>query len=340
MREGGGYRLGRLKGRFVVTWSERGQRRRFRLAPGLSPAEAKAALARFERDRDRLQIGSDVTVGELARRWIADREADGKRVVKQRTSWKALEAHFGHLRPEDIGKRECRAFERARLEAGRAVGTVWTDLSELRACLGWAKREKLILEAPVITLPPQPPPRDRHLTRAEVHRLIEACQMPHVRLFVILAVATAGRHAALLELTWDRVDFEGGRIDLRDPRKAVTNKRRQMVPMATMARAALSEARPGALTEYVIEWGASRVRSVRVGFAAACRRAGLADVTPHTLRHTAAVWMAEAGVPMAEIAEYLGHTDTQTTFRVYARFSPSALARAMGAVDLDLRRRA
>jgi integrase len=337
---GGVYRLGRLKGRAVVTWTEAGVRRRFRLAPGLSPAETKAAFERFVRDRARLAVGSAATVAELARLWLEDRASDGKSTAKQSVSMKALLPHFGPLRPADIGKKECRDFERARIEQGRAIGTVWTDLTVLRACLRWAARETLIEAAPHITLPPQPAPKDRHLTREEAGRLIEACCMPHVRLFVILALATAGRHRAVLGLTWDRVDFAGGRIDLRDPDRPVTNKRRQLVPMAAMARAALSEAQSGALSSYVIEWGARPVASIRKGFEEACRRAGLEDVTPHTLRHTAAVWMAEAGVRMEQIAEYLGHTDVRTTYRVYARYSPTALAGAAEVVNLDLRRRA
>jgi len=36
--------------------------------------------------------------------------------------------------------------------------------------------------------------------------------------------------------------------------------------------------------------------------------AGLADVSPHVLRHTAAVHTAEAGISMDEIAQYLGHS--------------------------------
>jgi integrase len=43
--------------------------------------------------------------------------------------------------------------------------------------------------------------------------------------------------------------------------------------------------------------------------------------------------MAEAGVPMAEIAQYLGHTDSRITERVYARFSPTYLRGAVGALD-------
>ena len=32
--------------------------------------------------------------------------------------------------------------------------------------------------------------------------------------------------------------------------------------------------------------------------------------------------MAEAGVPMSVIAQYLGHSDSRLTERVYAQYSP------------------
>lgn len=64
----------------------------------------------------------------------------------------------------------------------------------------------------------------------------------------------------------------------------------------------------------------------------AVARAGLRGVTPHVLRHTAAVWMAEAGVPMTEIAAYLGHSDSRITERVYARFSPDYLRKAAAGI--------
>jgi len=43
--------------------------------------------------------------------------------------------------------------------------------------------------------------------------------------------------------------------------------------------------------------------------------------------------MAEAGVPMSEIAQYLGHSSTNVTERVYARFSPDYLRKAAAALD-------
>src|SRR5881397_1515438 len=50
----------------------------------------------------------------------------------------------------------------------------------------------------------------------------------------------------------------------------------------------------------------------------ACRRAGVAEVGAHRLRHTVACEMVAAGVPLVEIAQVLRHHSLQTT-AVYAR---------------------
>lgn len=47
-----------------------------------------------------------------------------------------------------------------------------------------------------------------------------------------------------------------------------------------------------------------------------------------------AVWMAESGRPMSEIAQYLGHSDSQITETVYARYSPHYLRRAAAALEM------
>lgn len=87
------------------------------------------------------------------------------------------------------------------------------------------------------------------------------------------------------------------------------------------------------MTEYVIEWAGQPVKSIKRGFREAVKRAGLdKSVTPHVLRHTAASWMAEAGIPMSEIAAVLGHSDSRTTERVYAKLSSTYLQRAVRAL--------
>jgi integrase len=251
---------------------------------------------------------------------------------------KAVLAHFGALEPAQINAESCRAYIAARRSLGRKDGTIWTELGHLRTALNWAEKTQLIERAPHIERPLKPDPKGRHLTRIEASRLLDAAVMPHVRLFIIMAIATGARTAALLELTWARCDFDRGLIDLSSDALAVRRKGRATIPMNDAARAALVEAKAGARTRFVIEWAGQPVKKVRRGITAAAYRAGIVGVTPHVLRHTAAVWMAEAGHSMSEIAQYLGHADSRITERVYARYSPNHLRKAADALEIvDLR---
>jgi integrase len=191
----------------------------------------------------------------------------------------------------------------------------------------------MIDRAPKIWMPPPAPPRDRRLTREEVSAFIAACALPHVKLFAILAATTGARMGAILSLTWDRVDIDRCLVHYADPTVVLTKRGRATAPINTLARDALTEARRGATTPFVIEWAGQRVRSVKKGLSAAGKRAGTPWVTAHVFRHSAACIMAESGVPMAEIAQMLGHKDSRTTEAVYARFSPSYLRRAAATLE-------
>ena len=328
-----GYRVGKLNGRKVVTWRENGKRRRYRLRPDLTPAEIDQELTQFIKTRERANVREAKTVGELFPFYVRDRELDGKSIEKQVHSWKALQPVFGLLSPDDIDKETCRGYRLRRQRAGRAVGTVWTELTVLRAALNWACKSKHVASVPHIWLPEQPRPRERHLTHRQAEDLLAATPTAHVRLFILLALSTAGRASALLELIWNRVNFERGQVDLRT---AENNKikRRAIVPMNATLRAALSEAKTSAVTPFVIEWAGLRVHSVKRAFARTVAKCGWDDVTPHTLRHTAAVWMAEAGIAMTVIAQYLGHSDSRITERIYARYSPDYLKEASSALEM------
>ena len=236
-----------------------------------------------------------------------------------------LRAFFGTLLPEDISTP---LLKRYALQRGRKPATIAREVQILRAALRWAQAERWITAAPIVTMPVKgTPPRDRWLTREEADKLIASCDAPHVRLFVILALNTAKRSGAILSLRWEAI-----RDDMADFGAAVGNKRRGAVPLNGAALAALREARERAVSPYVIERGGDRIRSVKTGFRAACRRAGLEKVMPHVLRRTAATWAAMAGVPMDEIARLLGDSITVTE-KHYARFHPSYLRRAVDALQ-------
>lgn len=322
------HRIGRLNGRFVVTWNEEGKRRRVRLA-AKTAREAEAEARRIVAAAQSLAPG--LTVADIWKKYRT--ETDG-RPVAQNLDWRAniILPVFGDMTPDQITLADCRTHIAERRAQGRADGTIWTELGLLRNALNWAVKRGLIERAPHIERPSKPAPRDRYLTHAEISKLMDAPCEPHIRLAILIMLATAARVTAVLELTWERVDLMRAQVDLRTP-GATTRKGRAVVPINATLRAALMTARGAALSDHVIEWAGQPVKSIKRGFASAVESAGLRDVTPHVLRHTAAVHLAEAGVSMDEIAQYLGHSDSRITASVYARFSPEHLRKAAGILD-------
>ena len=149
---------------------------------------------------------------------------------------------------------------------------------------------------------------------------------------------TAGRVGTVLDLTWDRVDMDRAQIDLRidavGPRKG-----RAVVPINATLRAALSVAAEAALSDYVVEYAGDRVKSIRTGMDATTTRANLEGVSAHTLRHTAGVHMAAANIPMSLISQYLGHSNTAVTERVYARYAPEHMTEAANVLSFTKARK-
>lgn len=318
------YRIKLYRGVFYAVWSdESGQTRR----QSLRTAEREEAERRLVDFRRAKAAPTGSTVGDYVQAYLDYKEGRIRDIVRLRGAWANAEETFGHLRPDQITPTLCEEYIESRRAMGRSDGTILKEINVIRQALNWNKVQGTRFEAPSA-----PPPRDRHLTKEEARMLLDGCFQPHVRLFVLLALQTAGRRSAVLGLTWDRVDFERNRINLTVVGET-QRKRRATVPMTDQLRAALLEAKEAAQTPYVIEYAGERVLNIKKGFAAAVARAGLEDVTPHDLRHTAAVWMAEAGVSFEEIAQYLGHSSPRVTFQVYARFSPTHLRGAASSLE-------
>jgi integrase len=89
--------------------------------------------------------------------------------------------------------------------------------------------------------------------------------------------------------------------------------------------------RLGVSQRAVVEWNGKPVQSVRKGFQAAVRAAGLdASVTPHVLRHTCATWLMQQGVNLWDAAGFLGMT-VQQLEQAYGHHHPDYQEEAVGA---------
>lgn len=177
----------------------------------------------------------------------------------------------------------------------------------------------------------------RAMTAEEVARLLdqpsrdgaEAPRPETVRDRAMLETlyATGMRVSELVALDQSDVDREG-----RTVRCAGRIGRERVVPMTEGATRSieryLAEARPALRSDdpalFLNHRGA---RLTRQGFwlilKAYAQRAEIADITPHTLRHTFATHALRAGVDLREVQHRLGHVSISTT-QVYRRLASRA----------------
>ena len=110
------------------------------------------------------------------------------------------------------------------------------------------------------------------------------------------------------------------------------NKHRSIAPINDDLLPELLEACEARTCEFVIEYRSAQVGSIKAAFKRAAVRAGIPWAHPHLLRHTAATWMTEAGVPLREIARLLGGSEEMVEQR-YGKHSPSYLRNAANALQ-------
>lgn len=256
---------------------------------------------------------------------------------------------FGDRPLSDINGALCRKFAATKSNPSAAR----RELEDLRAAINHHRREGHCSHIVEVVLPPRHVPRERWLTRTEVARLIWAAwryrevqqgaptdrpSLKHLARFVLLALYTGTRASAVCEAALQQtpgkawVDLERGIFYRKPPSRRETKKRQPPVPLPYKLLAHLRRWKQLG-QKYVVEWNGRPVQSVDKAFAHAVRIAGLeGPVSPHTLRHTAATWLMQAGTDAWEAAGYLGMSVEMIQGR-YGHHHPDYLQRARMAFD-------
>ena len=218
--------------------------------------------------------------------------------------------------------------------------TVRRELVMLSAALKHCHREGYLIDPPAVWLPEKGAPRERHLSRSDIARLLwmarkSARSRMHLTLYILIAFYTGARRSAILELQWQPntvggwVDLERGVIDFQGSARR-TKKRRSTIPIPDRLMTFLKLARRRTV-QYVIEFEGSPIRDPKKALATAGRAAGLENVFSHLLKHSAITYLLGAGVPLWEVAGWTG-TSEETIRRVYGHHSPDYLSSAVKAL--------
>lgn len=327
------------RGLWYVRVNENGGRRE--LSTGTSDrSEAEAALGEYlAQRRARSRVGpppaDNVLIADCLADYLEERghEQAQPKAVASRTE--KLLRFWGRDTVAAVSTRRCADYGRW---SAVQDSTLRRELGTLRAALNYAVQEGRLDRAPFVRLPEAPAGRDRWLTRQEAARLLWECRKtrsdtrPYLTLFVRLALYCGARPGAVMGLRWPQIKWaegEGGVIDFNAPGAKKTNKRRARVPMTPRIVSMLQRAKRthGSDLGAVINRRGAAVADIGSSFAAACERAGLDDVKPHTLRHTRGTWLAQEGVDFFQISGWLGQTVSRTT-ELYAHHHPDHMKRA------------
>ncbi len=166
----------------------------------------------------------------------------------------------------------------------------------------------------------------QYLTTDEAKRLVNAC-LPEFRPMIQAALFTGCRYGELCNVKVSDFNTDSGTLSIQESK---SGKPRHVI-LTEEGQAFFTQATFGKNGTDLIftrfdgsQWGRShQTRRLK-------EASEIANIDPaasfHILRHTHASQLAMAGVPMAVIAQQLGHSDTRICEKHYAHLSPSYVA--------------
>jgi integrase len=216
-----------------------------------------------------------------------------------------------------------------------APATINRKLGVLGAIVNRAK-EKWGVEVPDVQvkrhLKLAPEPRTRWITVEEADRLIMAAA-PHLKPIIKCALLTGLRLGNIYSLRWEQVDFKKKEINIRVKSKLPGRKLLTLPISDTMLNLLLEQEPKESGHVFLRRFKNTKgqglepvpMKGYKHSFRRACKVAGITDFHFHDLRHTAASWMIQNGVPLDVVQLILGHFHISQTQKYAHRDSRAKL---------------
>ena len=317
--------------------------------PAYDVSGAERALALYITNKHVRAAGASkrdpgqIPIADILAIYLRDVVSRHSRPKETKSRIKALDSFFGDKLLSYVTGETCRAYVAQRSTDAAAR----RELEDLRAAINHHRREGLCDKIVEVVLPPERPHRQRWLTRSEAARLIRSAwryrevqkgkqtdrrSRQHVARFILVALYTGTRASAVCGAALQAkvghgwVDLERGVFYRRPAGQRETKKRQPTIPLPDRLLAHMRRWKRSG-QRFAVEWNGETVQNIKKAFANVAADAGLGDVTPHVLRHTAATWLMQAGTDMWEAAGYLGMT-VEILSQRYGHHHPDHLAGA------------
>lgn len=326
-------------------------------------ARAKAKALRGRLEQGQPARDTTATLGRFAGEWIvtalaaSERKATTKAMYAAITRSQIVRSALGSLPSGKITPRAVEGWLVELRARGLAESTVRIAYDILSAICSTAVRDGALGRNPVAAV--KRPRVTRHeggyLTSDQVRAVLSAAQSTRFAPLFELLVNTGLRRGEALALQWSDVDLDAGTLRVRgtlarvggdlvvtEPKTAKSNRTVPLSPPAVHTLRAIrfeqaqERLRAGSWwrqTGYVFTTRSGEPcdpRNALRAFKVAAKRAGVpASVGLHTLRHSAATFMLENGVPLKIVSEILGHASVAITGDIYGHVAPEVSRQAV-----------
>ncbi len=280
-----------------------------------------------------------LTVGQWREQWMRGRKVEAETARSDVTAWELhLRATFAERPLGDLKRSEVAEWVAERTDAGKGPAAIHKALNHLKTLIEAAVVDGHV-EANVArhvkppTNPTKPPEWLTHKEVEAITAVLREAGRESDAVLVELMCWVGLRWGEAVALRGDDVDWLRGRISIdhtltqhgrdKDYPKNSSSIREVPVPPAVLKQmSALLAGRERQARIFLTPRGAElNGANWREMLRELLRAGGLPHAHPHLFRHTAASWLVQAGAPLYDVKDQLGHASIQTTER-YAHLGP------------------
>ena len=264
---------------------------------------------------------------------------------------------IGHMRPDEVKPKDVLDLMAELKNEGKATATVNTVRMRLSALMSYAVLVGKAQSNPCAHVRGFRSDSGKLVKEPwsllEVTRALSAARGTQLELFMMLATLLGGRRGELLALRWGDVDFEKAELQISktrsyrrlvdahgnlynghiesDPKTFSGFRRLPLAPPILVAL--MNERSKRQQLEQSVSDSDHLLRGVKGGklsnttldrhWDKFCDDNSLRRIRIHDIRHTAIVQALEAGARLEEASQGAGHSSTEITKRIYARYVPA-----------------
>lgn len=237
---------------------------------------------------------------------------------------------FVRKSPRDVNGADVRQYIDHLASAGRSASTLNSAYSALQFYFGNVLHRKFFMSIPRAKKPHTLP---IVLSKEEVRRMIDCMENPKHKCMIQMLYGTGMRVGELVRLRMRDIDFE--RKCIRVVQGKGAKDRMALLPknIRDLLKQQRGVKQPTDFLFTSYDGGRLTEATVQKAVRHAAQIAGVQkEVTPHTLRHSFATHLLEAGTDIRYIQELLGHAKLATT-QIYTKVSSQSLGAIKSPLD-------